>query len=64
MGVGAPLPAMTKMISNGQTGNKGDKGFYQANDPGVMQVYDFASASYVDFDRPSITSADAAEQQA
>ena len=61
--VGAPLPVMTKMISNGQTGNKGGKGFYQDADSGVKQVYDFASESYVDFDRPSIASADAAEQQ-
>ncbi len=60
--VGSPLPEMIKMIANGQTGNKGGKGFYRDVD-GTRQVFDFATETYTDFARPSIPVADQAEQQ-
>lgn len=61
--VGSPLPEMVKMIANGQTGNKGGKGFYRDLDPGGRQVFDFSSQTYIDFIRPSIAIAEKAEQQ-
>lgn len=61
--VGSPLPVMVKMIENGQTGNKGGKGFYRKSESGDRQVFDFNSERYVDFQRPSIGVADKAEQQ-
>lgn len=61
--VGSPLPAMVKMIENGQTGNKGGKGFYRSSKSGGRQVFDFKTESYTDFNRPSIDIADQAEQQ-
>ncbi len=61
--VGSPLPEMEKMIANGQTGNKGGKGFYRKSDSGDKQVFDFKSETYIDFTRPSIEAADQAEKQ-
>ena len=61
--VGSPLPEMVKMIDNGQTGNKGGKGFYRRSESGSRQVFDFRSERYTDFDRPSIAIADQAERQ-
>ena len=40
-----PLELMTQMIANGQTGNKGGKGFYRDGDDG-REVLDFASNTY------------------
>lgn len=61
--VGSPLPQMIKMIANGQTGNKGGKGFYRSGDSGNRQVFDFDTETYIDFERPVIKIADEAEQQ-
>ncbi|MDP6189724.1 MAG: 3-hydroxyacyl-CoA dehydrogenase NAD-binding domain-containing protein, partial [Gammaproteobacteria bacterium] len=40
-----PVPLMTTMIANGQTGNKGGKGFYRDGDQG-REVLDMATNSY------------------
>ncbi|MDP6166733.1 MAG: 3-hydroxyacyl-CoA dehydrogenase NAD-binding domain-containing protein [Gammaproteobacteria bacterium] len=40
-----PIDLMTQMIANGQTGNKGGKGFYRDGKEG-REVLDFASNSY------------------
>jgi len=61
--VGSPLPEMVEMIANGQTGNKGGKGFYRKADNGNRQVFDFKTGTYTDFAKPSIAVADQAEQQ-
>ena len=61
--VAEPLPLMTKMIANGQTGNKGGKGFYLQPEFGSKQVLDFASGEYVDFTRPNIDIALKAEKE-
>ncbi len=61
--VAEPLPLMTKMIANGQTGNKGGKGFYLQPETGAKKVLDFESGEYVDFTRPNIEIALKAEKQ-
>ncbi len=61
--VAKPIPLMTAMIANGQTGNKGGKGFYLQTESGTKQVLDFDSNEYQDFDRPNIEIALQAEQQ-
>ncbi|WP_299871189.1 3-hydroxyacyl-CoA dehydrogenase/enoyl-CoA hydratase family protein [uncultured Cocleimonas sp.] len=61
--VAQPIPLMTQMIANGQTGNKGGKGFYLQPEKGGKQVLDFDTNEYVDFDRPNIDIALQAEQQ-
>ena len=61
--VAEPLPLMTKMIANGQTGNKGGKGFYLQPEVGAKQVLDFDSGEYVDFTRPNIEIALKAEKE-
>jgi len=61
--VSEPLPLMTEMIKNGQTGNKGGKGFYLQPEVGAKQVLDFASGEYVDFTRPNIDVALKAEKE-
>ncbi|GAA0404511.1 3-hydroxyacyl-CoA dehydrogenase/enoyl-CoA hydratase family protein [Cocleimonas flava] len=61
--VAQPIPLMTQMIANSQTGNKGGKGFYLQPEKGGKQVLDFDTNEYVDFDRPNIDIALQAEQQ-
>ncbi len=61
--VAEPLPLMTEMIKNGQTGNKGGKGFYLQPETGAKQVLDFDSGEYVDFTRPNIEIALKAEKE-
>ncbi|MCL4117020.1 UNVERIFIED_CONTAM: hypothetical protein GTU68_065983 [Idotea baltica] len=61
--VAEPLPVMTEMINNGQTGNKGGKGFYLQTDSGAKKVLDFDSGEYVDFERPNIEIALKAEKE-
>lgn len=61
--VAEPLPLMVEMINNGQTGNKGGKGFYLQAKVGAKQVLDFSSGEYVDFTRPNLEIALKAEQQ-
>ncbi|MGK0271339.1 MAG: 3-hydroxyacyl-CoA dehydrogenase [Cocleimonas sp.] len=61
--VSEPLPLMIEMIKNGQTGNKGGKGFYLQPEVGAKQVLDFDSGEYVDFTRPSIEIALKAEKE-
>jgi len=61
--VGSALPQMQKMIANGQTGNKGGKGFYKTNESGARQVFDFEAEQYKDFDRPVIDVAERAESE-
>ncbi len=61
--VAEPLPLMTQMIANGQTGNKGGKGFYLQPEVGAKQVLDFATGEYVDFTRPNIEIALKAEKE-
>ena len=60
--VAEPLPLMVEMIENGQTGNKGGKGFYLQPETGAKKVLDFDSGEYVDFTRPNIEIALKAEQ--
>ena len=60
--VSEPLPLMVEMIANGQTGNKGGKGFYLQPEAGAKQVLDFDSGEYVDFTRPNIELATKAEK--
>ncbi len=62
--VSQPIDLMTRMISEGKTGNKQGKGFYYQPDPSsAKQVLDFDTGEYVDFDRPEITIALQAEQR-
>ena len=62
--VSKPIEIMTKMIANQQCGNKSGKGFYFQADPSSdKQVLDFASNTYVDFQRPNIDVALKAEKQ-
>ncbi len=62
--VAEPIEVMTQMIANDQRGNKSGKGFYYQADPMAdKQVLDFASNTYVDFDRPNIDIALKAEKQ-
>ena len=62
--VAAPIDVMTRMIDNGQTGNKQGKGFYfQPDSQSVKQVLDFNTGEYTIFDRPSIDIVIQAEQQ-
>ncbi len=58
----APIDIMTNMIAEGKTGNKQGKGFYLQQEDGIKQVLDFASNSYIDFNRPSIAIAEQAER--
>ncbi len=61
--VAQPLPFMINMIANGQTGNKGGKGFYLQSKSGEKQVLDFNTCDYQNFARPTIEIAQRAEQQ-
>lgn len=61
--VSEPIPLMTAMIANGQTGNKQGKGFYLQPETGGKQVLNFASGKYIDFARPVIEIANRAEQE-
>lgn len=58
---GSPLPLMTKMIADGQKGNKSGQGFYRENE-GERQVLDLGSGEYVAFERPDIAVAARAER--
>ena len=62
-GIALTMALMVEMIANGQTGNKGGKGFYLAQESGAKQVLDFNSGEYVDFPRPHIGIALQAEQE-
>jgi len=42
----AQIPLMTRMIENGQTGNKQGKGFYRSSDQGDREVLDLNDGSY------------------
>ncbi len=62
--VAAPIDCMTRMIENGQTGNKQGKGFYfQPDAESAKRVLDFATGDYINFDRPDIDIVNQAEQQ-
>ncbi len=61
--VAEPIPLMTQMIANGQTGHKQGKGFYYQPPQGSRQVLDFATGHYVDLERPQIAIARQAEQE-
>ncbi len=62
--VAEPIDIMTQMIANDQRGNKSGKGFYyQADSSADKQVLDFATSTYVDFERPNIDIALRAEKQ-
>jgi len=58
----APIPIMTRMIENGQTGNKQGKGFYRDTDQG-RKVFDLADESYTAAPRLLLPLAEKAEQQ-
>ncbi len=58
----AKIPLMTRMIENGQTGNKQGKGFYRDGDDG-REVLDLENESYQPAPRLNLTLADRAEQQ-
>ncbi len=62
--VAQPIDTMTRMISNGQTGNKQGKGFYtQDSEQSAKKVLDFQSHEYKLFDRPAISIVNQAEQE-
>ncbi|USG62215.1 3-hydroxyacyl-CoA dehydrogenase NAD-binding domain-containing protein [Sneathiella marina] len=58
---GNPLPLMTKMIADGQKGNKSGQGFYREKE-GERQVLDLESGEYVDFERLDLPLAARAER--
>jgi 3-hydroxyacyl-CoA dehydrogenase len=58
----ARIPLMTRMIENGQTGNKQGKGFYRDSDQGDRQVLDLNNESYGPAPRLNLPLAEKAEQ--
>jgi 3-hydroxyacyl-CoA dehydrogenase len=56
------IPMMTRMIENGQTGNKQGKGFYRDGEAG-REVLDFESLQYRPAPRLQLPLAERAEQQ-
>lgn len=58
---GSPLPLMTKMIADGQKGNKSGQGFYREKE-GERQVLDLNSGEYVAFERLNLPLAVRAER--
>lgn len=64
----APIPLMTQMIANGQTGNKNGKGFFMETETDSAegadkQVLDLSTGSYQPYQRPELPLALEAEQQ-
>jgi 3-hydroxyacyl-CoA dehydrogenase len=59
---GNPLPLMTKMISNGQKGNKSGQGFYREIE-GERQVLDLNTGEYKAFERLNLPLAARAERE-
>ena len=59
----ARIPLMTRMIENGQTGNKRGKGFYRDSDQGDREVLDLNDESYAPAPRLNLPLAEKAEQQ-
>ena len=57
-----PVPLMTQMIANGQTGNKGGQGFYRDPD-GSKEVLDLVSGTYQSTTRIQLPLAQKAEAQ-
>ncbi|MCO4837651.1 MAG: enoyl-CoA hydratase/isomerase family protein [Oceanospirillaceae bacterium] len=57
-----PVPLMTQMIANGQTGNKGGQGFYRDLD-GSKEVLDLVSGTYQSTTRIQLPLAQKAEAQ-
>jgi len=57
-----PIPLMTKMVANGQTGNKGGQGFYRDTDTG-REVLDLATGEYHSTTRLQLPLAQKAEAQ-
>ncbi|MFT7178244.1 MAG: 3-hydroxyacyl-CoA dehydrogenase [Oceanospirillaceae bacterium] len=55
-----PIPLMTQMVANGQTGNKGGQGFYRDTDAG-REVLNLASGEYTPTTRLQLTLAQQAE---
>ena len=58
----ALIPLMTRMIENGQTGNKQGKGFYRDSDQGFREVLDLNGGSYGPAPRILLPLAEKAEQ--
>ncbi len=58
----AKIPLMTRMIENGQTGNKQGKGFYRDSEEG-REVLDLDSESYQPAPRLNLALADMAERE-
>ena len=58
----AKIPLMTQMIANGQTGNKGGKGFYRDGQQG-REVLNLASAEYETASRLNLPLAERAERE-
>jgi 3-hydroxyacyl-CoA dehydrogenase len=59
----ARIPLMTRMIENGQTGNKQGKGFYRNSDQGDREVLNLKEESYGPAPRLNLPLAEKAEQQ-
>jgi 3-hydroxyacyl-CoA dehydrogenase len=59
----ASIELMTRMIANGQTGNKQSQGFYRNSADGERQVLDLNEASYTPATRLNLALALKAEQQ-
>ena len=59
----ARIPLMTRMIENGQTGNKQGQGFYRVSDQGDREVLDLNDESYGPAPRFNLPLAVKAEQQ-
>ncbi len=57
-----PIPMMTQMVANGQTGNKGGQGFYRDTETG-KEVLNLASGSYTAKARLQLALAQKAEAQ-
>ena len=58
----ARIPLMTQMIANGQTGNKGGKGFYRDGEQG-REVLNIASGEYEAASRLNLPLAERAERE-
>jgi 3-hydroxyacyl-CoA dehydrogenase len=57
------IELMTRMIANGQTGNKQGQGFYRDSDEGDRQVLDLNEENYLPAPRLNLPLAEKAEQQ-
>lgn len=57
-----PIPLMTQMIANGQTGNKGGQGFFRSGDE-QREVMDLASGEYQPYQRLNLPLAERAERE-